>query len=243
MRPDYLSIYIPVGLSVFSLLRAVTWWRSAWKCPSVETALFHLQRTNRLAPLMAVAFAGWCLSLFPYGDAYGRGHIAFFMGVTVLGCIACLMHIRSAALMVTSIMTVAFVVFFGAAGNSFFIAQAVNMATLAVALLFILGINYKNFQTLIGSRQKLLERKKELIKKQFETQQLSDENFRLANVDDLTGLPNRRYFFSELELCRAAAEWDGDGGAFAVGLLDLNGFKGASTTSSVMPSAIICSRS
>lgn len=223
LAPAYLALYIPLILTAFNVFRLSNWWQARHKRPTVKLALDHLRRTNRLAPLLAGVYASWSLALFPYGDSVGQGHVALFMGVTILACIICLMHIRSAAIMVTVIMAAAYIIFFSYAGNSIFVAEAVNMASVAVAMLFMIGINFGDFRNLIASRKKLLDQRKELVKKHFETQKLSDENFRLANVDDLTGLPNRRYFFSELDQCRKAAKENGE--LFSVGLLDLNGFK------------------
>jgi diguanylate cyclase (GGDEF)-like protein len=58
---------------------------------------------------------------------------------------------------------------------------------------------------------------------QQKTQRLSDDNFRLASIDSLTDLPNRRSFFASL---RALSEQMlGSHGGFNVGLIDLDGFK------------------
>ncbi|EGH18911.1 GGDEF domain/EAL domain-containing protein, partial [Pseudomonas savastanoi pv. glycinea str. race 4] len=46
---------------------------------------------------IAAGFAAWSLSLYPYGDAYAQAHVAFFMGITVIVCIFCMMHLRPAA--------------------------------------------------------------------------------------------------------------------------------------------------
>ena len=62
-----------------------------------------------------------------------------------------------------------------------------------------------------------------LVRTQAETRRLSDENARLAHTDALTGLPNRRYF-----LARLASQIESAGSTasrFAVGILDLDGFK------------------
>jgi len=58
---------------------------------------------------------------------------------------------------------------------------------------------------------------------QHNTQRLSDDNYRLANLDSLIGLPNRHSFFTWL---RALAEQTlATGGGFNVGVIDLDGFK------------------
>lgn len=58
---------------------------------------------------------------------------------------------------------------------------------------------------------------------QAEMESLAEENHRLANTDQLTGLANRRQFIKSLEDRIARCELGGC--AFYVGLIDLNGFK------------------
>lgn len=60
--------------------------------------------------------------------------------------------------------------------------------------------------------------------KQDETQALSDSNSRLANLDSLTGLPNRRSFFSRLKT-RVGSGTVKENLGIGVGILDLDGFK------------------
>jgi diguanylate cyclase (GGDEF)-like protein len=62
----------------------------------------------------------------------------------------------------------------------------------------------------------------ELARKHRETLRLAEENSRLANLDSLTDLPNRRRFFANLhERLRLAAQ---DDKRFVVGVIDLDGF-------------------
>jgi diguanylate cyclase (GGDEF)-like protein len=97
-----------------------------------------------------------------------------------------------------------------------FIAIAVNFAIVAVAIIFMLLVNYRDFEDRITYQQALLA-------KQAELQILSDINFRNSNLDILTGLPNRRQFFSELQRRIELAE--SSGACLGVGILDLDGFK------------------
>jgi diguanylate cyclase (GGDEF)-like protein len=78
-----------------------------------------------------------------------------------------------------------------------------------MGMLVILMINYRNFTRMIEA--------------QLRTEALSNENLRLANLDSLTDLPNRRAFFTYLNQAFEAAR--GNGGRLAVGILDLDGFK------------------
>jgi predicted signal transduction protein with EAL and GGDEF domain len=56
-----------------------------------------------------------------------------------------------------------------------------------------------------------------------ETKRLSNENFRLGNVDSLADLPNRRQFFHGLSVLAEQARMVNH--RFVVGVLDLDGFK------------------
>jgi diguanylate cyclase (GGDEF)-like protein len=216
LAPLWLAVYLP-GCMVFGCaVRLVLWSRMRARAVAHLQAVAQLRRTVSLMAVLGALHTAWALSLFPYGDAYAQAHVAFYMAITVIGCIFCLMHLQPAALLLTGIVVGPFTVFFAMTGKPVFIAIAVNMLLVAVAMVFILVTHYRDFTTLIASR-------KALLRQQQATQRLSDENFRLANLDSLTGLPNRRSFFSSLAhtLERADAEHR----RFVVGLVDLDGFK------------------
>jgi len=215
--PDYLTIYIPAILTAICCGRIVMWWRTHADHTDDEAAARRLRGVVYLAFVLGIAFAGWSLALFPYGDEYRQAHVAFFMGITVISCIFCLMHVRAAAFTVTAVVVAPFAVFFGTSGNPVFLAMSVNVILVTTAMIYILLVNYRTFAAMIESR-------KELIAKQAETQRLSDENLRLANIDSLTDLPNRRQFFARLDQKLDAARQSTDI-SFAVGLIDLDGFK------------------
>ncbi|MGY6709201.1 MAG: putative bifunctional diguanylate cyclase/phosphodiesterase [Rhizobiaceae bacterium] len=215
--PDYLTIYIPAFLTIVCCGRVVMWWRTRVDHTDDAAAARRLRGVVYLSFVLGLVFAGWSLALFPYGDAYRQAHVAFFMGITVISCIFCLMHVRGAAFTVTAVVVVPFAVFFGTTGHPVFVAMAVNVILVAAAMIYILLVNYRTFSDMIESR-------KELMAKQVETQRLSDENLRLANIDSLTDLPNRRQFFARLDEKLDAARKH-PSVRFAVGLIDLDGFK------------------
>lgn len=185
------------------------WFRTRNVDLSPDIAHTALQRTNRLAGGIAFAFTLWSFALFPYGDAYTRSHVAFYMAITVISCIFCLMYMRSAAVIVTIVVNGAFIAFFVSTAQPTFVAIAINVLLVCAGMISIVLTNYRNFESMVVSKQK--------------SDALSKENFRLANLDSLTGLGNRRAFFAalELELEKARAT----GMRLALGVMDLDGFK------------------
>jgi diguanylate cyclase (GGDEF)-like protein len=214
--PPILAIYVPALFCSICIVRLFVWRSLLRRSVSDAEAVAHLRTTIRLVAVIGVAFTFWGLSLYPYGDAYAQGHVAFYMSITVIGCIFCLMHLRPAALLLTAIVIVPFTLFFVSTGKPVFIAIAINFFLVSMVMIVILFTYYRDFADLIDSQ-------KQLVAKQAETQRLSDENFQLANLDSLTGLASRRRFFAALG---AKLERSTAGGArFCVGLVDLDGFK------------------
>jgi diguanylate cyclase (GGDEF)-like protein len=161
LAPVWLAIGVPVLLTAASAVRVAHWWKSRNIEPTPEIARHALIRTNRLASVIAVAFTAWALMLFPYGDAYAQSHLAFYMAITVIGCIFCLLHLRSAAITVTAIVNGTFVIFFATTGQPTFIATAVNIALVSVSMLVILMINYRDFTRMIDAQTEATRRERE----------------------------------------------------------------------------------
>jgi diguanylate cyclase (GGDEF)-like protein len=214
--PRLLTIYLPGALDVVCVIRMMMWWRERDQTRTLAEAIHRLRVTIIMAGLLGFGFSAWSLALFPYGDAYAQGHVAFFMAVTVIGCGFCLMHLRVAAMLVMTLVAVPFAIFFGSTGNPVFIALAINFVMVVTTVAFMVMVNYRDFE-------KGIESKKAVLAKQDELQVLNDINFRNSHIDSLTGLPNRRYFFSELERRMAVASSNDE--SLVVGILDLDGFK------------------
>ncbi|MGQ3355187.1 MAG: putative bifunctional diguanylate cyclase/phosphodiesterase [Phreatobacter sp.] len=206
--PVWLTMGIPGLMTVVSVLRIAMWWRQRHGEPAPNRIRAELLRTLRLAVVISLVFAGWALALSGYGTAYTKAHVAFYMAITVISCIFCLMHLRAAALIVAVIVNGLFVGFFISSGEATFVASAVNVVLVSFAMLVILNINYNHFTHMVEARAEAVS--------------LSDENFRLANIDSLTDLPNRRAFFARLEKAYGA---NTESQGLAVGILDLDGFK------------------
>ncbi|ODN71731.1 putative bifunctional diguanylate cyclase/phosphodiesterase [Methylobrevis pamukkalensis] len=207
--PLLLSTLLPVLLGIVCLVRFVDWLRMRNGQLSDPAIRRRLKSTVVIGGVIGLLFLGWALALFPYGDERAQDHVVFFVGITVISCVFCLMHLRPAALLITTVIQLPFLVFLVSTGDRALFFIAVNLALVTVAMVYILVVGSRDFARMIESR--------------IETERLSDENARLANIDSLTSLPNRRQFFAELDrvLARPAALRR----PFAVGVIDLDGFK------------------
>ncbi|MFT4065871.1 putative bifunctional diguanylate cyclase/phosphodiesterase [Paraburkholderia sp.] len=214
--PLWLSVYMPAALGILCLMRCAHWWRIRHRVLTHEKAMPELRKITWLVGLFGVAFSSWSVLLFPYGTAFEQGQVAFYMATTLVGCVFCMIHLRVPALLLLGIVTVSFSVFLVFTGRTVFIAIAIDMTLVGVALAVIIQLYCRTFADAVHAQR-------ELQASQDNTQRLSDDNYRLANIDSLTGLPNRRSFFASL---RALADQTlATGGGFNVGLIDLDGFK------------------
>ncbi|MFM0591778.1 putative bifunctional diguanylate cyclase/phosphodiesterase [Paraburkholderia dilworthii] len=215
--PAWLSIYAPIALCALCVIRCVRWWRARHRVLTHDKAVPELRKLIWLSSIFGIAFSTWSLLLFPYGTAYQQAHVAFYIATTVLGGVFCLMHLRAAALLVLSIVILSFATFMVFTGSPVFIAMAIDMTLVGIALAFIVELYYRTFTGVVHAQS-------ELLASQQKTQRLSDDNFRLASIDSLTDLPNRRSFFASLRALSEQALGSG-GSGFNVGLIDLDGFK------------------
>lgn len=173
-----------------------------------------LRRTNRLCALLGPAFLLWSLCLAQYGDEISRFHVFFYVAITTIACVFCLMHLRSAALVIAVCVIMPFTAFALMRHEAILKAIAVNQFLVGGVMVFILFVYYRDFVRLTEQNEAL--------------EALGAENLRLAATDALTGLPNRRSFFPTLD--DAILRSRGMVSSFTLGIIDLDGFKGLNDT-------------
>lgn len=214
--PFYMTVGILAPMLVFTIIRLAAWVNARNIVLGPEAAIKKMRQTVILGSLMAVVYITWSLSLDAYGGAAERGHVALFIAITVIGCIFCLMHLPQAAIMVMFIVTIPYLFHYLRQDQDVYVAMAMNIFLVCLVVLQVLLNSYHGFCKLIQSQSALAA-------KQKETERLNAENERLAQTDALTDLPNRRYFFNQLEdLIRNVEDTEE---VFAVGVVDLDRFK------------------
>jgi diguanylate cyclase (GGDEF)-like protein len=213
--PVWLSLYLPLLFCVLALYRGVYWFRvSRSTAHSDEKITRDLRQLFVMGAITATAFALWAFALFPYGDAYAKCHVAFYIGITLAACSVCLMNSRGLAMMVTFIVAIPFTLFFLTRDQPVLMAIGINLLLVWLALTIVLFAHYRNFAQMVTSMRSLGLQNAMMDK-------LSKENLRLASLDVLTGLANRRSFLALInqELKK------GKPGTIVIGIINLDGFK------------------
>ncbi|WDF72081.1 putative bifunctional diguanylate cyclase/phosphodiesterase [Novosphingobium sp. KACC 22771] len=213
--PLSLTLIVPAVLFAVTIARIVHWVRNGHRgLPTPEKAKRQLRLQSILAAPIAAAYTAWSLSLAPYGGAFEQAHVVLFVSTTVIGCIFCLVVLPQAAMLVAVSVLPAFIVFCFSKQMLTFVTIGINVTLVLGVLLRALLNGFENFRMQVKSRCLLATQHQEL-------QRLNEENRKLAMTDSLTGLPNRRQFYSDLDAWTQQA----DGPSFAVGVLDLDRFK------------------
>ena len=218
-RPDYLikTLFAPLVICTIALVRAHWWWRqdSADIISDSEIAVY-IKRTCSLAVVLTLTFEMWCFWIYDLGDAYARGHLTFFLALTQVSTVFCLMTMRAAAMRVAVVSTLAFVLHFMWADNGQMLVEAVVLVFVGAGMMVVTYRFNIDFSNLIRSQRNLRMR-------QSETEKLSEENRRIAFTDALSGLPNRRKLLSSLGRVEKASSAQAD--TLAIVFIDLDGFK------------------
>ena len=213
--PIWMSVIVPGIFVLICIYRLFVFLGMRGKTFSEQETRRRLKVTGRLSFYLSLLFMAWTLSLMGYGTPYTQAHAISFAVVSGLGNAACLMPLGSAVAGMLAGAILPLVVYLALSGNVVFIAMGANFLVVGVVILLVLLYSIRDFQQMIESSV-------ELKRERAAAQELSNVNFQLANIDSLTGLKNRRGFFSTLE---KALTDNGAEGQVAIGLLDLDGFK------------------
>lgn len=223
--PFFLTVFFPGFLTLLCLFRSIVWIRTKAVLDDMPSVVLMLQRIRFMAVAVSVLFTGWAIALYCFGDELHQLHVAYFISVTVVGCVFCLFQFPAAALFVITTVFGGCIATFSFNGTAIFSMISVNMLTVFLVVIYFIRSYYLSFADLLQSRKVLQE-------KHYQTLELSAQNEKLAHCDALTGLANRRDYFNVLNakiahaLQRASGDENNTGPRqFAVILIDLDGFK------------------
>ena len=216
LAPPNLTIMGPAVLVPVALIRSAAMLRSDVSALSDNEIRSNLNGIVIFSILLGPLFIVWSLALFKFGNAYAHIHIAFFICITSLVSINCLTPLRQSAVILAVSSIGASLIYLAVGDVPIFKIIAINMAVVVGAMIFMTMRTSRNFTDLVEKQSILSDQSRKL-------KSLNEENMRLANLDSLTQLPNRRNYFTELkqaiEQCEKTSE------RLVVGILDLDGFK------------------
>ncbi len=163
VAPAILTLVVPSLLTVVCLIRLCAWVNrprcdSACDMTDCEKAF---QRTSRLTVLLTLGFLIWTILLFPYGDLVAQSHIAFFLVISTLVTMSCLVHYRQAALYVAAIAGSGSILLLTMSNHAVFGAMAVNILIVVMTFTVLTQLQNRNFMELVEARNQSRARARE----------------------------------------------------------------------------------
>lgn len=216
---SWVFFYIPGIFATICVVRFFMWLRLPREQATLAFMHRTLARTTLLSWALAVAFVSWTLYAFLHSAPEVQIHVLFFVAITIVGVLFCLMQVWQAVLGVLIMVNFVFGCFVLWAGNKVFAVMGTHLIAASVILSIILLFRYRNFSALVRERQA--------------SEVLAQKNLELTLQDGLTGLPNRTAFFQALQQsCQTARErvqasvgQRAPQRPLAVAIIDLAGFK------------------
>jgi diguanylate cyclase (GGDEF)-like protein len=146
------TIYPLSALTLVCLLRLAIWWRKRGSVVTERAARYELARTNVAAAGMSIAFTAWCWWMLPYGNETDKVYVAFFMAITIVTSMLCLIHSRPASLSVALFAGVPFIAFFAASGDYVLVLMAANVALVLPATFLVVLLQSRDFARMVNAQ-------------------------------------------------------------------------------------------
>lgn len=162
---------------------------------------------NAVTGTFVLALASWSAALASYGTPAQVLVAVIHDCATIAICTVSLLHLRSAALTALSVLVPVGLVK---------LATAVAPVQAGMMICAISGGGLLYLTVLSSARFR------QLVRQLGDLKRLNRDTERLARVDLLTGLPNRRSFFSDLDAIVAASPPDAE---IHLAVIDIDGFK------------------
>lgn len=236
--PMYMTLVVPIALSAIFLKRSYILYKKIDQVVTYDQVLEDLKSITSRAAILGVTFIIWAYFLFQYGMPIMKVHIIFFLCISLICCSFFLMHLLQSVIALTTVILVPSAIYIASLDVAVFKSVAINITFVSVGIIYLLFCQFQNFRNLIRQRSLLSRTKATLIEQakklkrvnielknsNAELEQSNINTIKLANVDALTSLPNRRSFFKELNR-QINGFSKHEENKLIVGLLDLDGFK------------------
>ena len=212
------GILLPTALIAVSVFRLSSWFnaRAGVELEALDRVRRKVRAASVLGPTLTFAFA-LTTAIATWQDGavqFALALLAVWVVATV--CAMCLNRIASQANVIVIAATAFLILAFVARGSGLTLGLAPLVAIAAFFVIRMLDEHFRMFAEIVRSRFVIGEMRRV-------AEEAREAAMTIALTDDLTGLPNRRCFQSLLADRIIVAKETGE--PFALGLIDLDGFK------------------
>jgi diguanylate cyclase (GGDEF)-like protein len=202
-------------------VRLVHWLRTREVQPPPLQILRELKRTLILAALLSIGFGYASIELFFETEGYVQQLVILFASLAAVGCAYGLTSFPAAARLPLLLFALPFSVTLALSTTPAHIAVGVSLVLLTLLILRLVNIHNDSFVQLVWSRSEVENERERAQRAEREALAEKARVKVVADTDPLTGLANRRAFIAELHSRLETPTVP----AFALALLDLDGFK------------------
>jgi diguanylate cyclase (GGDEF)-like protein len=218
------SLFSPSTLLVgLVCLRMVHWLRARNRRLAPEKILRELRKTWFYALIISLGFCAWSLYLLETVGSPTDLYVIFFASLAALGCAYGAMSYPAAARLPLLLLGMPMALRLIVIRDAPHIALGLSLTMILLLILRLLDIHNRGFRAIVESRTRIADESERARRAEKAAKSEKAKAKRIADTDSLTGLANRRAFLRILG--RRAARLDRGGCAFALAIVDLDGFK------------------
>jgi len=225
---EFNTLLHPANLLIlFVIARLVHWTRARRRRLEPEAILGELRKTFLIAGLFSACFCYWAIDLLNTVGPMVQNIVILFASLAAIGCAYGLSSFPSAARLPLLLFALPMALRLVASGDAAHIAVGISLGLVTFLLLRLLSVQSTGFTHIVRSRSEI-DAERQRAQKAEETALAEKARVKVvADSDPLTGLANRRAFLAALE---GEVARPGRSEAFAIVLVDLDGFKPVNDT-------------
>ncbi len=161
LAPAWLTLAVPMVLTSAFIVRLLFWLRPKGETADAGAIPAVLRRTNRVSFILGVGILAWASALFPYGDPFLQAHVTFFLALSAISTMFCLIQARFAAMIVATVAVAGSLILMIATGNGTIIAMGCNIILSVAAALVLVTMQGRNFETMVRAQVSARNREEE----------------------------------------------------------------------------------
>lgn len=156
------TLLSPIAISAIAIIRAI-WWLRQGDAEQFDDAgiALHLRRTCRLAVVLTLVFSAWVIWVFQDASPYARSNLTFFLALSQVSTVFCLMTLRAAAMLVAVVSTVSFALYFSWVEGGQLLPQSLVLCCVCAGMAVVTHSFNRSFSEVVQSRRTLHIRQQE----------------------------------------------------------------------------------